>query len=89
MLLLAAAAPSARPRRRVRSGQYGAALEREDWTAAYRLMSAGYRKRVSPRPFRKLMQAAPRTTEAAGRALRENAAAWAARAEMRWARASG
>ena len=26
-------------------GQYGTALEREDWTAAYSLMSASYRKR--------------------------------------------
>jgi hypothetical protein len=63
-------------------GQYGAALEREDWTAAYRLMSASYRKRVSALEFRKQMMAAAADSRMAGRALRENAAAWAARAEV-------
>lgn len=63
-------------------GQYGAALERADWATAYRLMSAGYRKRVSPAEFRKQMEAAAADTRNAGRALRENAAAWAARAEV-------
>jgi hypothetical protein len=63
-------------------GQYGSALEHEDWAAAYRLMSAAYRKRVSMAEFRKQMLAAPADTRAAGRALRENAAAWAARAEV-------
>jgi hypothetical protein len=63
-------------------GQYGAALEREDWAAAYRLMSAAYRKRVSLEAFRKQMAAARGDGKLAGRALRENAAAWAARAEI-------
>jgi hypothetical protein len=63
-------------------GQYGAALERQDWTGAYRLMSASYRRRVSPAEFRKLMQAASADNRSTGRALRENAAAWASRAEV-------
>jgi hypothetical protein len=63
-------------------GQYGSALEREDWAAAYRLMSSAYRKRVPPDAFRKQMQAARADGKLAGRALRENAAAWAARAEI-------
>ena len=63
-------------------GQYGAALERADWASAYRLMSSSYRKRVSPAEFRKQMEAAAADTRTAGRALRENAAAWAARAEV-------
>jgi hypothetical protein len=63
-------------------GQYGAALERADWTSAYRLMSASYRKRVGPAEFRRQMQAAAADNRVAGRSLRENAAAWAARAEV-------
>jgi hypothetical protein len=63
-------------------GQYGTALEREDWSAAYGLMSASYRKRVPLETFRRQMQAAGRDSRLAGRALRENAAGWAARAEI-------
>jgi hypothetical protein len=63
-------------------GQYGAALEREDWAAAYRMMSSAYRRRVSVGEFRKQMLAAAADTRVAGRALRENAAAWASRAEV-------
>ena len=62
--------------------QYGAALERADWASAYRLMSDSYRKRVSAADFRRQMQAAAGDTRTAGRALRDNAAAWAGRAEV-------
>ena len=48
-----------RPRPGRGPGEFGAALERDDWSRAYALMSDGYRQRVSLAEFKQQMKAVP------------------------------
>ena len=63
-------------------GQYGAALERADWASAYRLMSAELPQAGLPGRVSQADGGGLGGHPDPGRALRENAAAWAARAEV-------
>jgi hypothetical protein len=60
---------------------FGAAMEKQDWGAAYGLMSADYRARVPRAEFERRMRAAPGESAAAGGALRGNAEAWGGRVQ--------
>jgi hypothetical protein len=61
---------------------YAAALERKDYAAAYSLMSAAYRQRVSAAEFRRQLDADGTEMANDARALREGAQRWGARVEV-------
>jgi len=82
LLAMAAACRHAAPAPADTLGAFGAAVEREDWVAAYALMSATYRARVPAAEFERQMRASPADATSAGRTLREGAAVWGDRVEI-------